>query len=136
MGCVVPAELSLDLRPTFVPKTIANFLFHLSTIQTTSDKLSKLHDFLSRLEDELNKIDAFKRELPLSMLLLNDGSYSFPISSSFFSIFYDTLFNFLSGFLIKLTTFVVFDSMGLMGLFCFFFCSNFGFEGGIGKMYK
>ncbi|KEH30918.1 putative transcription factor MYB-HB-like family [Medicago truncatula] len=73
MGCVVPAELSLDLRPTFVPKTIANFLFHLSTIQTTSDKLSKLHDFLSRLEDELNKIDAFKRELPLSMLLLNDA---------------------------------------------------------------
>nr|QSD99755.1 MYB family transcription factor [Melilotus albus] len=73
MGCVVPSELSLDLRPSFVPKTIANFLYHLSTIQTTSDKLSKLHDFLSRLEDELTKIDAFKRELPLSMLLLNDA---------------------------------------------------------------
>ncbi|KAK2434111.1 myb family transcription factor EFM [Trifolium repens] len=73
MGCVVPSELSLDLRPTFIPKTIANFLFHLSTLQTTSDKLSKLHDFLSRFEEELNKIQAFKRELPLCMLLLIDA---------------------------------------------------------------
>ncbi|XP_045833013.1 myb family transcription factor EFM-like isoform X2 [Trifolium pratense] len=73
MGCVVPSELSLDLRPAFVPKTIANFLYHLSTLQNTSDKLSKLHDFVSRFEEELNKIQAFKRELPLCMLLLIDA---------------------------------------------------------------
>ncbi|TKY59128.1 hypothetical protein E2542_SST16205 [Spatholobus suberectus] len=66
----VPAELSLDLRPTFVPRTITDFLCDLSS---APDKLATLHDFLARLEDELRKIDAFKRELPLSMLLLNDA---------------------------------------------------------------
>ncbi|CAI8618380.1 unnamed protein product [Vicia faba] len=69
----VSSELSLDLTPTFVPKTIASFLYNLSTIHTPSHKLSKLHDFLSKLEQELHKIHAFKRELPLSMLLLNDA---------------------------------------------------------------
>lgn len=57
------------------------------------------------------------------MLLLNDGSYSFPIlssSSSFYSIFYDTLFNFFIWVLNKVNNFGLFDSMGLMGLFCFF----------------
>ncbi|CAL5443843.1 unnamed protein product [Camellia sinensis] len=29
------------------------------------------------LEEEMTKIDAFKRELPLCMLLLNDGSFGF-----------------------------------------------------------
>ncbi|XP_027345732.1 myb family transcription factor EFM-like isoform X2 [Abrus precatorius] len=66
----VPSELTLDLRPTFVPKTITDFLCHLSS---APDKLPRLHDFLARLEDELRKIHAFKRELPLSMLLLNDA---------------------------------------------------------------
>ncbi|ESW28525.1 hypothetical protein PHAVU_003G293800 [Phaseolus vulgaris] len=66
----VPAELSLDLRPSSVPKTITDFLRHLSS---ASDRLATLHDFLARLEDELRKIHAFKRELPLSMLLLNDA---------------------------------------------------------------
>lgn len=69
MGSVLP-ELSLDLRPSFVPKTITDFLRHLSS---ATDRLATLHDFLARLEDELRKIHAFKRELPLSMLLLNDG---------------------------------------------------------------
>ncbi|XP_020232809.1 transcription factor HHO5 isoform X2 [Cajanus cajan] len=66
----VPSELSLVLRPSFVPKTITDFLSQLSS---ASDKLATLHDFLARLEDELRKIHAFKRELPLSMLLLNDA---------------------------------------------------------------
>lgn len=66
-------SISLDFRPSFVPKTISDFLFELSTISTTSDKFSKLHDFLSRLEDEQRKIEAFKRELPICMLLLNDA---------------------------------------------------------------
>ncbi|KAK7319828.1 hypothetical protein RJT34_04556 [Clitoria ternatea] len=73
MGSVPAEELSLDLRPTFIPKTITDFLSHLSSIPSNPDKLSRLHDFLSRLEDELSKIHAFKRELPLSMLLLNDA---------------------------------------------------------------
>ncbi|CAJ1939386.1 unnamed protein product [Sphenostylis stenocarpa] len=66
----VPAELSLDIRPSLVSKTISDFLRHLSS---APDKLLTLHDLLARLEDELRKIHAFKRELPLSMLLLNDA---------------------------------------------------------------
>ncbi|GFY90000.1 myb-like transcription factor family protein [Actinidia rufa] len=33
----------------------------------------RIDDFVKRLEDEMRKIDAFKRELPLSMMLLNDA---------------------------------------------------------------
>ncbi|KAK9176857.1 hypothetical protein WN944_028876 [Citrus x changshan-huyou] len=70
----VPPELSLDFRPTnFVPKTITDFLREVSMIGNVSEKLSKLDSFLKGLEDELRKIDAFKRELPLCMLLLNDA---------------------------------------------------------------
>lgn len=70
----VPPELSLDFRPAnFVPKTITDFLREVSMIGNVSEKLSKLDSFLKGLEDELRKIDAFKRELPLCMLLLNDA---------------------------------------------------------------
>ena len=34
----------------------------------------KLHHFLSRLEEERLKIDVFKRELPLCMQLLTNGT--------------------------------------------------------------
>ena len=71
----VPPELSLDFRPTFVPKTVSNFLKELSLIGNISDKVSKLDAFVKGLEEEMRKIDAFKRELPLCMLLLNDGSF-------------------------------------------------------------
>ncbi|XP_019422526.1 PREDICTED: myb family transcription factor EFM-like isoform X2 [Lupinus angustifolius] len=67
----VPAELSLDLRPNFVSKTITDFLSTLPSSQ--NNKLSLLNDFIARLEHEFRKIDAFKRELPLSMLILNDA---------------------------------------------------------------
>ncbi|KAL4588756.1 hypothetical protein LXL04_001651 [Taraxacum kok-saghyz] len=68
-----PPELSLDFKPTFVPKTISQFLRQVSTIATDSDKILKLDDFVSQLETEMRKIDAFKRELPLCMLLINDA---------------------------------------------------------------
>lgn len=71
-----PPELSLDFKPTFIPKTISQFLEQVSTIATLSDKILKLDDFVTRLEAEMRKIDAFKRELPLCMLLINDGSFS------------------------------------------------------------
>lgn len=38
-----------------------------------SEKISKLDNYVNRLQEEMKKIDAFKRELPLCMLLLNDG---------------------------------------------------------------
>ncbi|VVA15262.1 PREDICTED: myb [Prunus dulcis] len=69
----VPPELSLDFRPTFVPKTISDFLKEVSMIGSVSERLSKLDDFVKRLEEEMRKIDAFKRELPLCMFLLNDA---------------------------------------------------------------
>ncbi|GMI88213.1 hypothetical protein HRI_002490600 [Hibiscus trionum] len=72
MGLVHP-ELSLDFRPTFIPKTITNFLKEVSLIGNVSDKASKLDAILKGLEEEMKKIDAFKRELPLCMLLLNDA---------------------------------------------------------------
>ncbi|KAL4383324.1 hypothetical protein GQ457_15G014020 [Hibiscus cannabinus] len=69
----VPPELSLDFRPTFVPKTITSFFKEVSLIGNVSDKVSKLDTFVKRLEEEMRKIDAFKRELPLCMILLNDA---------------------------------------------------------------
>ncbi|XP_031284632.1 transcription factor HHO6-like [Pistacia vera] len=72
MGSVSP-ELSLDFRPTFLPKTVTDFLREVSMIGNVSDKVSKLDAFVKGLEEEMKKIDAFKRELPLCMLLLNDA---------------------------------------------------------------
>ncbi|XP_076923043.1 myb family transcription factor EFM-like [Bidens hawaiensis] len=68
-----PPELTLDINPTFIPNTITQFLRQLSTLTTLSDKILKLDDFLTRLETEMQKIHAFKRELPLCMLLINDA---------------------------------------------------------------
>lgn len=72
MGSIL-AELSLDMIPTYVPKSISNFLRELAFIGNPSQKACKLHDFIRRLEDEMRKIDAFKRELPLCMLLIKDA---------------------------------------------------------------
>ncbi|EOX98183.1 Homeodomain-like superfamily protein, putative isoform 2, partial [Theobroma cacao] len=56
----VPPELSLDFRPTFVPKTISNFLKEVSMVGNVSDKVSKVDAFVKGLEEEMRKIDAFK----------------------------------------------------------------------------
>ncbi|KAF2305823.1 hypothetical protein GH714_008263 [Hevea brasiliensis] len=69
----IPHELSLDFRPTYVPKTMSDILKEVSMIGDVSEKVSKLDGFLKGLEEEMRKIDAFKRELPLCMLLLNDA---------------------------------------------------------------
>ncbi|KAM0062076.1 putative transcription factor MYB-HB-like family [Helianthus debilis subsp. tardiflorus] len=74
MGSFNPIpELTLDFKPTFIPKTIAQFLRQVSSIGSVPDKILKLDDFVTRLESEMRKIDAFKRELPLCMLLINDA---------------------------------------------------------------
>ncbi|KAJ6707786.1 TRANSCRIPTION FACTOR HHO6 [Salix viminalis] len=77
----VPSELSLGfVRPssttktlTFFPETIADFLNEVSLIGDAAVKGLKVDSFLSDLEEEKRKIDAFRRELPLCMLLLNDA---------------------------------------------------------------
>ncbi|XP_010540320.1 PREDICTED: myb family transcription factor EFM isoform X2 [Tarenaya hassleriana] len=66
-------ELSLDLRPSFQPRTISDFLKEVSAIGDVSERVSKLEDFVKEFEGEMKKIDGFKRELPLCMLLLNDA---------------------------------------------------------------
>ncbi|KAJ8530092.1 hypothetical protein K7X08_036927 [Anisodus acutangulus] len=73
MGSIGPPELSLDIKPTFVPTSITDFLKQLSLIRNVPDKLSQIDDYITRLEDELRKIDAFKRELPLCVLLVKDA---------------------------------------------------------------
>ncbi|XP_009774094.1 transcription factor HHO6-like [Nicotiana tabacum] len=69
----IPPELSLDCRPTFIPTSITDFLKQLSSIRNVPDKLFQIDEYISRLEDEMRKIDAFKRELPLSVLLVKDA---------------------------------------------------------------
>ncbi|RDX63539.1 Transcription factor HHO5, partial [Mucuna pruriens] len=67
-------DLSLDLTLGFVPKPISLFLGDVSGNRDKPEKVATLDGFVQRLENELNKVEAFKRELPLSMLLLNDGA--------------------------------------------------------------
>lgn len=76
MGSLIPPELTLDCSLSskpWDPKTTGEFLAEVSRIDDASDKILKLDDYVNRLQDEMKKIDAFKRELPLCMLLLNDG---------------------------------------------------------------
>ncbi|CAL0307141.1 unnamed protein product [Lupinus luteus] len=61
MASSSPTQLSLDSKPHMLLK---------SFVDQNSDQTYKLQDFLSRLEEEQLKIDAFKRELPICMQLL------------------------------------------------------------------
>lgn len=109
------AELRLDLNPGCELKTVSSFLREVSMMRDSSEKLSKLDDYVKGLEDEMRKIDGFKRELPLCMLLLNDGQ---SLSVSNFWVWKD---KFICGFLI-----------------CFGFlilCSDFEIEGGSNAVY-
>ncbi|XP_021731712.1 transcription factor HHO6-like [Chenopodium quinoa] len=72
MGLVCP-ELSLDLKPSYVSETINGFLSEVSMIGDVSERLNKVDGFVTQLEAELNKIEVFKRELPLCMLLLKEA---------------------------------------------------------------
>ncbi|XP_073046228.1 transcription factor HHO6-like [Primulina eburnea] len=76
MGSRICPELSLDCPSSsryFVQKPIGKFLEEVSRICSVSEKISKLDEFVSRLQDEMKKISGFKRELPFCMLLLNDA---------------------------------------------------------------
>lgn len=62
-----PTELSFDCKPQIYSMLQKSFG------DEASEHTQKLQDFLSRLEEERLKIDAFKRELPLCMQLLSNG---------------------------------------------------------------
>lgn len=55
--------------------SMSDFLEDLHATNDVSEKVMKVNNYVGELENELSKIDPFKRELPLSMLLLNDGKY-------------------------------------------------------------
>ncbi|RDX70020.1 Myb family transcription factor EFM, partial [Mucuna pruriens] len=61
-----PSELSLDCKPQ-------SYSLLLKSFGDQTDQTYKLEEFLSRLEEERLKIDAFKRELPLCMQLLTNA---------------------------------------------------------------
>ncbi|XP_012078696.1 myb family transcription factor EFM isoform X2 [Jatropha curcas] len=62
-----PSELSLDCKPHSYSMLLKSFG------EQNYDQTQKLEEFLSRLEEERLKIDAFKRELPLCMQLLTNA---------------------------------------------------------------
>ncbi|KAK9670424.1 hypothetical protein RND81_13G201100 [Saponaria officinalis] len=71
MVCSLP-ELSLDLSPPSVKLSFPEFLSDFPTTHVgDSRELIKLVEFVDELEDEIKKIQAFQRELPLSFTLLN-----------------------------------------------------------------
>ncbi|XP_054792187.1 myb family transcription factor EFM-like [Prosopis cineraria] len=61
-----PSELSLDCKPH-------SYSWLLKSFGDQADHTYKLEEFLSRLQEERLKIDAFKRELPLCMQLLTNA---------------------------------------------------------------
>ncbi|CAN8266633.1 unnamed protein product [Cochlearia groenlandica] len=63
------SDLSLDCKPQSYSMLLKSFGDNSQSDQTTQ----KLEDLLSCLEQERVKIDAFKRELPLCMQLLNNA---------------------------------------------------------------
>lgn len=72
-----PSELTLDCKPHTYSMLLKSFGdHHLHPHHHNDQTLQKLEEFLSRLEEERLKIDAFKRELPLCMQLLTNGNYS------------------------------------------------------------
>ncbi|GFQ05147.1 acetyl-coenzyme a synthetase chloroplastic/glyoxysomal [Phtheirospermum japonicum] len=69
-------DLSLDCRfpsKACSRKSIGEIFAQVSRNHGVSEKILKLQDNVNRLRDEMKKIDAFKRELPLCMLLLNEA---------------------------------------------------------------
>ncbi|KAL4269519.1 hypothetical protein GQ457_HM000940 [Hibiscus cannabinus] len=62
-----PSGLTLDCKPHSYSMLLKSFG------DQQIDQTQKLEDFLSRLEEERLKIDAFKRELPLCMQLLSNA---------------------------------------------------------------
>ncbi|KAK1259625.1 Two-component response regulator ARR18 [Acorus gramineus] len=60
-----PSDLTLESKPGVYPV--------LQKLAAPSEPTEKLEEFLARLEEERLKIDAFKRELPLCMQLLNNA---------------------------------------------------------------
>lgn len=64
------------------------FVGEVRRIRNVSDKVMKLDHFIKGLEDEMRKIDAFKRELPYTIHLITDGFFSFSTIIFFYYYYY------------------------------------------------
>uniref|UniRef100_A0A1J3EU95 Myb family transcription factor APL n=1 Tax=Noccaea caerulescens TaxID=107243 RepID=A0A1J3EU95_NOCCA len=65
--------LNLNLSIYSLSKPLSQFLDEVSRIKDNHSKLSEIDGYVEKLEEERKKIDVFKRELPLCMLLLNEA---------------------------------------------------------------
>ncbi|CAN1307298.1 Myb family transcription factor EFM [Linum perenne] len=68
----VPSELSFDSR-ALSAKTMTDILQSSSPAAIGDSPEKKADSLLSKLQEEVKKIDPFQNQLPLSMLLLNDA---------------------------------------------------------------
>ncbi|CAN6825244.1 unnamed protein product [Brassica oleracea] len=66
-------SLNLNLSIYSIAKPLSQFLDEVSRIKDNHLKLSEIDVYVGKLEEERKKIDVFKRELPLCMLLLNEA---------------------------------------------------------------
>ncbi|XXG49179.1 hypothetical protein AAC387_Pa02g3432 [Persea americana] len=66
------SSLCLDLEPSLAPKKF-NELLRESVFIEDAKRLTKMTELMDALEEEKKKAEAFKRELPLTMILLNDA---------------------------------------------------------------
>ncbi|XP_010519306.1 PREDICTED: uncharacterized protein LOC104798801 isoform X2 [Tarenaya hassleriana] len=54
-------------------ETIRDILKKILKIEDVSERLSRLNDFVKDFQEEMKKIDGYKREVPLSMLLVKEA---------------------------------------------------------------
>lgn len=66
-------EMNLDGGSTCVPKTIAQVLTDVSMVDDLAKKVSMLGFHIHEMENEISKIEYFKRELPQCMNFLEDA---------------------------------------------------------------
>ncbi|KAK8546646.1 hypothetical protein V6N12_027422 [Hibiscus sabdariffa] len=66
-------ELSLSLKPTYVPKSLSSLLLELSRIDNGYCKLLVLGDYICKHEEELTRVQALKHELSQCKLLLMES---------------------------------------------------------------
>lgn len=75
-------DLCLDLSLASAPSLFLGDVSRRS--RDMSEKLAMLENYVQRLEDEMNKVEAFKRELPLCMLLVKEGTVLLILSNQLF----------------------------------------------------
>ncbi|KAJ0980301.1 hypothetical protein J5N97_008556 [Dioscorea zingiberensis] len=70
MASISP-EMGLDLKLS-ATRTVDGFIREASAIEDGEARVAKVEEYLRILEEEKRKIEAFRRELPLSMVLVSD----------------------------------------------------------------